>query len=92
MAYDGELVKMENGRWARFSRCRVCNGAQHDSEVADILVAVELEERYQELLSAAESSIEAYRQKGIPVQVRLDPDGDGRLSLTFKGVNGAIIN
>ena len=23
MAYDGELVKMANGRWARFQRCQV---------------------------------------------------------------------
>jgi hypothetical protein len=91
MAYDGELVKMENGRWARFSRCKVCNGHQGASE-EDILVAVELEDRYQQLLAAAERSIAAYRQRGIPVQVRLDPDGEGRLSITFKGVNGAIIN
>lgn len=90
MAYDGELVKMENGRWARFSRCQVCNAGHQDTDDVDILVAVELEERYQELLSAAESSIEAYRQKGIPVSVRLDPDGDGRLSLTFEGVNAPL--
>jgi hypothetical protein len=92
MAYDGELVKMENGRWARFSRCKVCNAHQQDASDEEILVAVELEQRYQELLTAAESSIEAYRQRGIPVQVRLDPDGEGRLSLTFKGVNGALVN
>ena len=92
MAYDGELVKMENGRWARFSRCKVCGNGKPQANEAEILVAVELEERYQELLTAAESSIEAYRQRGIPVQVRLDPDAEGRLSLTFKGVNGAIIN
>ena len=92
MAYDGELVKMENGRWARFSRCKVCNAEQQDASDEEILVAVELEQRYQELLTAAESSIEAYRQRGIPVQVRLDPDGEGRLSLTFKGVNGALVN
>ena len=87
MAYDGELVKMENGRWARFSRCQVCTAGHQDTDDLDILVAVELEDRYQELLTAAETSIEAYRQKGIPVQVRLDPDGEGKLSLTFEGVN-----
>jgi hypothetical protein len=83
MAYDGELVKMENGRWARFSRCQVRNAGHQDSDEMEILVAVELEDRYQELLSSAESSIEAYRHKGIPVTMRLEPDADGKLSLTF---------
>lgn len=90
MAYDGELVKMENGRWARFSRCQVCNAGHQDTDEVEILVAVELEDRYQDLLSQAESSIEAYRQRGIPVSVRLDPDGEGRLSLTLEGVNSAV--
>lgn len=89
MAYEGELVKMQNGRWARFSRCQVHTPGQQRNGV-EILVAVELEERYQELLRAAENSIEAYRQKGIPVKVRLDPDGDGRLSLTFEGTGRAM--
>jgi hypothetical protein len=89
MAYEGELVKMKNGRWARFSRCRVRHAGQQRSG-PEILVAIELEDRYQELLRAAEDSIEAYRQKGIPVKVRLDPDGDGRLSLTFEGMGRAI--
>ena len=89
MAYDGELVKMENGRWARFSRCQVVNAGHQDTDEMDILVAVELDERYQDLLREAETSIEAYRLKGIPVSVRLDPDGAGRLSLTLAGVNAA---
>ena len=92
MAFDGELVKMENGRWARFSRCQVCNAGHQDTDEMDILVAVELEDRYQELLQAAETSIEAYRQKGIPVSVRLDPDGEGKLSLTFDGLEGAALH
>lgn len=92
MAYDGELVKMENGRWARFSRCQVCNAGHQDTDDLDILVAVELEERYQDLLSAAETSIDEYRRRGIPVSVRLDPDGDGKLSLTFEGVNDAAVH
>ncbi|MBX5483375.1 MAG: hypothetical protein IRZ16_16260 [Myxococcaceae bacterium] len=87
MAYDGELVKMENGRWARFSRCQVTNAGHQDTDEMDILVAVELEERYQELLRDAEQSIEAYRLKGIPVSVRLDPDGEGKLSLTLEGLH-----
>ena len=92
MAHDGELVKMENGRWARFSRCQVCNAGHQDTDEMDILVAVELEDRYQELLQAAESSIEAYRQKGIPVSVRLDADGEGKLSLTFDGMDAATVH
>lgn len=92
MAYDGELVKMENGRWARFSRCQVCNAGHQDTDEVDILVAVELEERYQDLLSAAETSIDEYRRRGIPVSVRLDPDGEGKLSLTFEGVNDASLH
>ena len=87
MAYDGELVKMENGRWARYVRCRV-NGTQAD----DILVAVELDDRYQELLDAAESSIEEYRSSGVPFSVRLDPDSDGKLSLTFSEAPSASVH
>lgn len=92
MAYDGELVKMENGRWARFSRCQVCNAGHQDTDEMDILVAVELDERYQDLLREAEASIEAYRAKGIPVSLRLDDEGEGKLSLTFEGVNTASIH
>lgn len=92
MAYDGELVKMENGRWARFSRCQVCNAGHQDTDDLDILVAVELDDRYQELLRQAESSIEAYRARGIPVSLRLDDQGDGKLSLTFEGVNSAQVH
>lgn len=85
MAYDGELVKMENGRWARFARCRI-----HGAEVSDILVAVELDERFQDLLSAAETSIDEYRQRGIPFSVRLDPDVDGKLNLSIQEATAAV--
>ncbi|HLL54026.1 MAG TPA: hypothetical protein VK447_10790 [Myxococcaceae bacterium] len=76
---------MENGRWARFQRCTIVNSGHQDfgDEVA-LLVAVELDEHYQELLTAAETSLESYRQRGIPVQLRLDPDGKGKLSLSFE--------
>src|SRR5688572_29411726 len=69
MAYDGELVKMENGRWARFQRCRIANAGHQDSDEMSILVAVELDEHYQDLLTAAEGSLDAYRRRGIPVHV-----------------------
>ena len=83
MAYDGELVKMENGRWARFQRCRIDNRGHQDGDAdgdLSILVAVELDEHYQDLLNAAESSLESYRKRGIPVQVQTDEQGKIRLS------------
>ncbi len=74
MAYEGELVKMADGRWARFRRCQVL-GPLPDAPT--VLVAVELEERYQRMLAAAEGSLETYRARGIPVRVHLDADPEG---------------
>ncbi len=85
MAHDGELVKMSNGRWARFERCSVCERPERSSEDdSSILVAVELEDHYQELLHAAAESLESYRRQGIPVQVSLGQDGKGKVRLTFQ--------
>lgn len=89
MAYEGELVKMENGRWARFQRCSIVNAGHQDSDEMSLLVAIELDEHYQDLLNAAEDSLESYRQRGIPVQVRLDPDAKGKLSLSFEPPSAA---
>jgi len=50
LADIGELVKLGDGRWARYQQCAV-NGAG-----LSILVAVELDERTQRLLDAAEFS------------------------------------
>ncbi len=80
MAYDGELVKMENGRWARFQRCTIVNAGHPDHDEPSILVAVELEEHFQDKLNVADASLESYRRRGIPVQVRLEPEGP-RVSL-----------
>jgi hypothetical protein len=77
MAYDGELVKMENGRWARFQRCRVYRPGVEDAGDTLLLIAVELEDRYQRLLDEVADSLAQYRQQGIPVQVRMDPDSQG---------------
>ena len=77
MAYDGELVKMENGRWARFQRCRVYRPGVEDAGETMLLIAVELEERYQLLLEEAADSLAQYRFQGVPVQVRLDPETQG---------------
>ena len=90
MAYEGELVRMENGRWARFQRCVIANAGHQDNDVTTLLVAVELDEHYQDLLEAAENSLEEYRRRGIPVQIRLDPNGKGKLSLSFEPEAAAI--
>jgi hypothetical protein len=84
MAYEGELVKMENGRWARFRRCSIMNAGHPDGDEYSMLVAVELDEHYQDLLNAAEHSLESYRKRGIPVKINLDPTGKGKISLSFE--------
>ena len=65
MAYEGELVKMENGRWARFTQCRISNAGHQESDGVSILVAVELDDQAQELLRAAEDSLESQWLTGI---------------------------
>lgn len=71
MAYDGELVKMQDGRWARFQRCQLW---QEDGrgEPTMLLIAVELEDRHQELLDEVSASLAHYRQQGIAVQAEVD--------------------
>jgi hypothetical protein len=64
MAYEGELVKLENGRWARFQRCLVQGAAVEAAEHTSILVAVELDDAQQSLLRAAEDSFEIYWRLG----------------------------
>ncbi len=92
MATEGELVRMENGRWARFQLCTICNSGHQDLDEMSILVAVELDQHYQELLDAAEDSLDGYRQRGIPVQLRLNPNGNGKLSLTFDFPQSASVH
>lgn len=77
MAYDGELVKMQNGRWARFQRCRMFRPDGEDAGETMLLIAVELDERYQGLLDEVEDSLAQYRRQGIPVQVQMHPDAQG---------------
>ncbi len=84
MANEGDLVKMENGRWARFQRCKIDNAGHQEIEEMTLLVAVELDEHYQQLLDSAEDSLGSYRERGVPVQVRLDPDSRGKVSLRFE--------
>ncbi len=83
MAFEGELVRMDNGKWARFQRCVIANAGHQDAGPVAVLVAVELDEHYQDLLNAAEDSLESYRARGIPVRIRLDAEGKGTFSLSF---------
>ncbi len=90
MAYEGELTKLENGRWARFQRCRIVNAGHQDCDETTLLVAIELDDRYQELLNAAEDSIELHRRRGVPVEVRIDPDGKGKIRLEFDAPSATV--
>jgi hypothetical protein len=81
MAYDGELVKMQNGKWARFQRCHIVNAGHQEMEETTLLVAVELEERYQALLERAGSSLTELQDRGIPVSLELEDSGEGTLRL-----------
>jgi hypothetical protein len=69
MPFPGDLVKLQDGRWARFRRCQTPAG---EAAPVSLLVAVELEERYQELLLSAERALDEYRAHGLAVQVRLE--------------------
>jgi len=84
MAYDGELVKMQNGRWARFQRCQVYRPGVEDAGETMLLIAVELEERYQRLLDEAAESLARFRHQGIPVQAQLGQDAQGQERLTLQ--------
>ena len=76
MADEGELVKLGNGRWARFSQLPVYAGDVRGP--VTLLAAVELDQRTQELLTAAEDSLDASRLRGFEMDVRLDADGNVR--------------
>ena len=76
MAVEGQLVKLGNGRWARFRQLPVYAGDVRGA--LTLLTAVELDQRTQELLEAAEISLDAYRQRGFEMDVRLDADGSVR--------------
>src|SRR5262245_18017817 len=91
MASEGELVRMANGRWARFQRCSVFPSGS-DGGDGTVLVAVELSDSYQQLLDAAEDSLSSYRQKGIPVQLLLNWNGDGKWSLNFEFPRSAAVH
>jgi hypothetical protein len=70
MAFEGELVKLNNGRWARFQRCQVSGG---DGYQSSMLVAVELDGRYQQMLDEAHG--ELLGSKRAPSRLSLDADG-----------------
>jgi len=76
MATEGELVKLANGRWARYRQLPVYAGEAPGA--LTLLAAVELDEHTQELLGEAEASLDAYRLRGFEMDLRLDPDGNVR--------------
>jgi hypothetical protein len=80
---------MANGRWARFQRCQVYRPGVEDAGETMMLIAVELDERYQRLLDEAADSLAGYRQRGIVVQATLD-DGAQRLTLQAELQSGAV--
>lgn len=81
MAYDGELVKLENGRWARFQHCSLY-GASASSWDGAILMAVELEERFQIMLDDAEGAFEdAPELDGVRRHLHLDESAEGKVSV-----------
>ncbi len=89
MAYDGELVKMANGRWARFQRCQVHRPGVQDAGETMLLIAVELDDRYQQLLDEVADSLAQYRHQGIPVQARLDEEAQ-RVTLLAGEASSAV--
>ena len=77
MAQEGELVKLGNGRWARFRQLPVYAGevlgprhpaGRGGARPAHAGVRPE----------AAEVSLDAYRLRGFEMDVRLDADGNVR--------------
>ncbi len=76
MADEGQLVKLGNGRWARFRQLPVYAGDERGA--LTLLAAVELDQHTQELLEAAEVSLDAYRLRGFEMDVRLDAEGNVR--------------
>ena len=76
MAQEGELVKLGNGRWARFRQLPVYAGEV--PAALTLLAAVELDQRTQEVLEAAERSLDAYRLRGFEMDLRLDAEGNVR--------------
>ena len=82
MVHDGELVRMESGRWARYQRCDTfTESGRPQPRALGLWVAVELEERFQRLLDLAGEALAKYRERGIAVLVKVDPRGAGQLTL-----------
>ncbi|HTS82980.1 MAG TPA: hypothetical protein VMH40_20450 [Myxococcaceae bacterium] len=77
LADIGELVKLGDGRWARYQQCEVSSTGG-----LSILVAVELDERSQRLLDAAELG-----STGEPEQPRESP----RLTLADVGAPSEVV-
>ena len=80
MAYHGELVRMENGRWARFQECVIYKNDQRGLAELPLLVAVELDEHLQALL---DEQAELYEDHRAPVRMEAIPEGKGPIALRY---------
>lgn len=77
MAYVGELVKMSDGRWARFQRYEAMDASGSSTSM---LIAVELAPEYQRMLDDAQGEYWGGGQPS-PVRMSLDADESGKFSL-----------
>lgn len=87
MAYEGELVRTQSGRWARFQRCAV---VPPNHGVSTILVAIELPAEQQKLLDSMVSAIEACGQGVGGVQLRLEADAEGRAAVRVEPISPVL--
>jgi len=88
MAYHGELVRMENGRWARFQECVIYKDSQGRTAELPLLVAVELDEHLQELLNHQDE--ELYTDHAAPVRMEALPEGSEAIALTFGSMGSGV--
>jgi hypothetical protein len=84
MAYDGQVVKLADGRWARFEHRTVMSAPSGRAWDGAILVAVEVDDECQRMLDAAEASLEQYHQQGIFMHLMLAPNAAGKLSVRLE--------
>lgn len=83
MAYEGELVKLANGRWARFQHVSLV-GAKLNPWDSALLVAVELDERYQKMLDEAARDLDFTERSQTPQKLRLEADGEGEFAVMLE--------
>jgi hypothetical protein len=83
MAYHGELVRMENGRWARFQECSIYREGSSELSELPLLVAVELDEHLQDWLNESKDVEAMYRDGAAPVRLERLPAKGSPVELSF---------